>query len=392
MRILYLNHNVIWRSTFFRCIHFARHLVERGHDITIYTIHPHRRSGIEESHIHGVRVVQFPDWLWGIGRSGWDLYDLQQRLQRIKGETYDLVHAFDSRPVVIHPARALQKRGVPMVLDWADWWGRGGIIEERNNPLLRWSFGAIETWYEEHFRTLADATTVISEALKQRAIRLGVNPDTILKLNSGADVEHLHVVDKQEARKALGFSPDWKMFGFMGFVHFDLDLVLQAFTRIYRAHPEARLLLAGKPSPLVAQWIRQEGLGAAILDLGVVPYDRLPQTLGCADVFLLPFARKQANIGRWPNKVGDYMAMGRPIITSPVGEMETLFKAEPIGRLADDRADAFADAAWAVAADAQACSTMGAAARTAAELRYSWKFLADQLHDFYQGVVERRRK
>jgi glycosyltransferase involved in cell wall biosynthesis len=279
-----------------------------------------------------------------------------------------------------------------MVLDWADWWGRGGIIEERNNPLLRWSFGTIETWYEEHFRTLADATTVISEALKQRAIRLGVNPETILKLNSGADVEHLQVVDKREARKALGFSPDWKMFGFMGFVHFDLDLVLQAFTRIYRAHPEARLLLAGKPSSLVAQWIRQEGLGDSVIDLGVVPYDRLPQTLGCSDVFLLPFARKQANIGRWPNKVGDYMAMGRPIITSPVGEMETLFKAEPIGRLADDRAEVFADAAWSIAADAQACSTMGAAARRAAEQRYSWKFLADQLHDFYQGVVERRRK
>jgi glycosyltransferase involved in cell wall biosynthesis len=391
MRILYLNHNVIWRSTFFRCIHFARYLAGRGHEVTIFTIHPKQRFGIETSIIHGVRVVQFPDWLWGIGRSGWDLFDLRQRLKFLKHEQYDLVHAFDSRPVVIHPARVLQKRGIPLVLDWADWWGRGGIIEERSNKLIKWTFGAVETWYEEHFRTLADATTVISTALQNRAISLGVKPETILKLHSGADVEHLRVVDKLEARRALGLAPEWKIFGFMGFVHFDLELVLETFTRIYHAHPEARLLLAGKPSPLVQQWVQKEKLGQAILDFGIVPYEKLSQTMGCADVFLLPFARKQANIGRWPNKVGDYMAMGRPIVTSPVGEMEHLFKTEPIGRLAADNAEAFADAAWALAADEKTCAAMGRAAREAAEKRCSWEFLADRLHEFYQRVLERKQ-
>ena len=92
----------------------------------MYTIHPQRRLGVEESELQGVRVVQFPDLLWGIGRTGWDLWDTAQRLGKVRGETFDLVHAFDSRPVVIHPALALQRRGVPLVMDWADWWGRGG--------------------------------------------------------------------------------------------------------------------------------------------------------------------------------------------------------------------------------------------------------------------------
>jgi glycosyltransferase involved in cell wall biosynthesis len=388
MKILFLNHNVIWRSTFFRCFHLGRYLVRQGHEVTIYTIHPKNRSGLEEIRLQGVRVVQFPDWLWGIGRSGWDFFDVWQRLRQLKIEHYDLVHAFDSRPVVIHPARALQRRGVPLVLDWADWWGRGGIIEERKNPLIKWSFGAVETWYEEHFRTLADATTVISTALQNRAIGLGVKPQTILKLHSGADVEALKPMDKNTARRTLGFSPDWKIFGFMGFVHFDLELVLSSFARIHKAHPEARLLLAGKPSTLVSDWVRKDNLAEAILDRGVVPYAQLPEVFGCADVFLLPFARKQANIGRWPNKVGDYMAMGRPIVTSPVGEMETLFQSEPMGVLAADNPAAFADAAWSLAADSATCERMGRAARAAAEARYSWEFLADKLNDFYRRVLE----
>ncbi|NTV53512.1 MAG: glycosyltransferase family 4 protein, partial [Candidatus Firestonebacteria bacterium] len=200
-----------------------------------------------------------------------------------------------------------------------------------------------------------------------------------------------HPVEKQAARRAMGFSPDWKIFGFMGFVHFDLELVLKSFARIYRAHPEARLLLAGKPSPLVGQWARREKMETAILDQGIVPYAQLPGVFGCADVFLLPFARKQANIGRWPNKVGDYMAMGRPIVTSPVGEMEPLFRSEPMGRLAADNPEAFAEAAWSLAADAQACKRMGQAARAAAEARYSWEFFADKLHFFYQRVLERKQ-
>ncbi|MBN1595730.1 glycosyltransferase, partial [candidate division FCPU426 bacterium] len=190
MQVLFLNHNVMWRSTYYRCYHLGRYLVKRGHQVTLYTIHPRRRLGVEEAYLQGVRVVQFPDLFWGIGRSGWDPWDVWQRLRRLKKESYDLVHAFDSRPVVIHPALAAQRRGMPLVMDWADWWGRGGVIEERSNPLIKLFFGAVETWYEEHFRRRTLGTTVISEALRERALRLGVRPETILKLTGGADVDN----------------------------------------------------------------------------------------------------------------------------------------------------------------------------------------------------------
>jgi glycosyltransferase involved in cell wall biosynthesis len=149
-------------------------------------------------------------------------------------------------------------------------------------------------------------------------------------------------------------------------------------------------LLAGKPSPLVAQWAQKEKMSAAILNRGIVPYAQLPEVFGCADVLLLPFTRKQANIGRWPNKVGDYMALGRPIVTSPVGEMEQLFQTESLGRLAADDPKAFAEAAWSLAADPAACERLGRSARAAAEERYSWEFFADKLNAFYQRVLEKK--
>ncbi len=387
MKILFLNHNVIWRSTFYRCFHLGRYLVRRGHAVSLYTIHPSRRRGLEETNLQGVRVVQFPDLLWGIGRSGWDPWDVWHRLRLARRETYDLVHAFDSRPVVIHPALALQRRGLPLVMDWADWWGRGGVIEERRNPLLKFGFGAIETWYEEHFRTRANGTTVISGALRDRAAGLGIDPGTILRLPGGADIENFQVRDARAVRGALGLPEDARILGFMGFVHYDLELVLRAFGLIHRRDPSAKLILTGKPSPVVGRIARELKCADGILDFGVVPYEKISDYMGCADVFLLPFARKQANIGRWPNKVGDYMAMGRPIVSSPVGEMKELFGAEPIGKLAGDNPADFADAAWELLADPEARAAMGRAARQAAEQRYSWEFLAQRLEQFYRSLL-----
>ena len=46
---------------------------------------------------------------------------------------YDLVHSVDSRPVCILPALMLKKlRQTKLVIDWLDWWGRGGTITERS--------------------------------------------------------------------------------------------------------------------------------------------------------------------------------------------------------------------------------------------------------------------
>jgi len=391
MRLLFLNHNVIWRSTFYRCFHLGRYLVRRGHEVTLYTIHPQRRAGIELIEQQGVKIVQFPDLFWGIGRSGWDPWDVWQRLRRLRTETYDLVHAFDSRPVVIHPALAVHRQGVPLVMDWADWWGRGGVIEERSNKLIKLFFGAVETWYEEHFRTRADGTTVISSALRERAINLGVKPETIIQITGGADVENFTPKDKKRARQALGLPLDAKIIGFMGFVHYDLDLVLKVFCRLYQRDPKVKLLLVGKPSPMTKQVVRTVGTEKGVLEYGIVPYEKIPDYMGCADVFLLPFARKQANIGRWPNKVGDYMAMGRPIVSSPVGEMQSLFQTESIGRLAADEPEAFAEIVWELLTDPGECERLGQAARQAAVERYSWEFLATHLEKFYDKIMTNRK-
>jgi glycosyltransferase involved in cell wall biosynthesis len=379
-----LNHNVAWTGTFVRCAQFARRLVRRGYPCTIVTISPHARLHFRTATWEGVEILEAPDLLWGIGRTGWDPWDVVLRLLYLRPREFDLIHAFDSRPAVVHPALALKaRRGIPLVMDWADWWGRGGTASERRNPLLRYGFIHLETFYEEHFRRRADATTVISRALGERAIALGIPPDTITRIGSGADLESFRPIARQEARRGIGFAGDGPLLGFMGNVQYDLDLVLATFARVHQVLPQCQLLLTGRRSPLVARFRADEPAGTAVHEAGLVPFDTLNLHMAACDILLLPLRDTQANRARYPQKACDYLAAGRPVLTNPTGEIGELFRAHAVGVAVAADPAAMAETICTLLADTERLTQLGTNARRVAETELSYDLLTDRLLDVY---------
>ena len=387
MDILYLNHNVRGRSTYHRCFQFAKHLVARGHRVDLLTISPTERLRFRETVSDGVHVIETPDLLVGMTRTGWDPYDTWRRSRFLKRRRYDLIHAFDCRPAVILPALTQRRRdGATLLTDWADWWGRGGVIDERPNKLIKLTFEPIETYFEEHYRTQADGLTVISDALHRRAIQLGVRPDRITHISGGADIEHIQPGDRFAARRALGIPQTGPIVGFSGFVHYDLALLLGAFDHLARMRADVRLLLTGARSPLVRQYAERGGWTDRVIEAGVIDYSILPQYHAAVDVFALPYANKLANRGRWPNKIGDYLAAGRPIVSNPVGDIKELFAAYNIGYLTDETPEAFAAGLALALDDTTSASAKGQTARYVAERVLSWGGLSVRLEEHYRRI------
>jgi glycosyltransferase involved in cell wall biosynthesis len=388
MRVAMLNHNVVWRSTFFRCFYFARQLVRMGHEVTIVTISPHARGRPHFQQLDGVEVALMPDLLWGIGRTGWDLWDLVNRLVYIRGRRFDLIHAFDSRPVVIHPAVAQARRNrVPLVIDWCDWWGRGGVISQRKNPLLRYFFSPIETWYEEHFRTQADWSTTISQALARRAAALGVPEDSITVIPGGADLDFFRPILMSGARERLGLPAEAPIVAFAGFVHYDLGLVLDSYELVAGQLPGALLTLCGQPSPLTARWKEAHPeLAGQVLERGVVPIAELPYHLAAADVLLVPLADSIANRGRWPNKIGEYLAMGKPVVTNPTGDSGDMFRRTGAGVLAPDNPVGFGQAIVDLLKNPDRRRFLGARSLEVARSELDYTILTRSLAEIYEGL------
>lgn len=379
-------------KVYFRGYPWARELARRGHDVDLFCHADTARVQTSVEHVDGFRIVSSPDMLVGALRQGWDPYCAVRRAAFLwrENKDYDIIHCLDTRPAVIGPGLLLARaRGIPIVSDWIDWWGRGGLIAERRPRWYQMLFGGFETWFEEHFRARLDGLSTISHALQDRGIKLGCDRNRSIVINGAADLDTFGApASKDAARDKLGLPRDVPVLGFSGLdVLIDLPLAVQAFAIVRKTLPNARLLLVGPSAQDLAACDVDGETAKAVHAIGKVPYGQLPELLPAADAFLLPFPNKIVNVGRWPNKVGDYMAVGRPTISNPVGELVELFARHDIGRLADETPEAMAAAAVALLSDAQTCARLGENARRAAEMDLSWQTQVGRLEQWYRDIL-----
>lgn len=391
MKILFISHHTKFRSGL-RIINLARRLAARGYDITVLCIKETGRTGIHEYDEGSIHYVEFPDLLRGSLRSGWDLWDAINRWAYLrKNFDFDLVHAFETRPATIHPLQlALRQKKTPLVIDWIDWWGRGGLITTNRPKWYQVVFGGLETFYEEHFRTLADATTVICSELGRRAEGLGVPPDSIFHIPIGADIEGIPFVapNTYRAEFQLDNSSQIAIFSALTGV-MDIDLVFDAARLVHQTHPQFKLVMTGRGAEQCQQHALEKGLKDCFIHLGMLPLDQFAKALTCADVFLLPFADTPYNRGRWPCKMSDYLAAGRPIISNPVGDIRGLMQKHKVGILTDFNSNRFAEGIIKIIAHPDQAEQMQKTARHVAETDLNWDQIITHLEQAYRYAINR---
>ncbi len=393
-RILMISHHRLFKA-WLRPGIIARGLVENGHRVTMMVVADEARFRFKRSSIDGIDVIEAPDLTSGRLRSGWDPVSIWRRSRCVRrlDTDYDLIHLFETRPATIYPGLLAQRRmNAPLFIDWIDWWGRGGLIEINRPAWYRILFGRMETYYEENFRTLADGNTVMCHGLVERAVGLGVARETILHLRNGADHERFKPRPIGEVREELGLAPDTFTFGFASLdSFFDLDPVLRGMAQLVADGVPARLLLIGKSSARVRERIQAMGLAPHTDYSGFAPDEIYPQYLNACNALLMPFPETNYNIGRWPNKFGEYLASGRPVIFNAVGDLKDfdLPDGEAVGITCEFAADSFAAAMRQMYESPDRTEKLGANARAAALRELDWSRQIERLDVFYAELLEK---
>jgi glycosyltransferase involved in cell wall biosynthesis len=374
------------KGTYWRALHLARGLAGRGHTVTVMSTARHQRQQVTTTSDSqpGVTLVEMPDRLGGPFRAGWDPLNVLARLRWGRDRHFDLVHAFESRPAAIYPALAWQRRGAQLVMDWCDWFGRGGSVEERPNPALRTILRPAETYFEEHFRTRAAGTTVINSTLRQKAIDLGVKPESIFFLPNGSDLETFQPQARDEARRQLGWPLDWAVVGYVGAM-FQRDAVLmaRAFEALRQRVPQAGLLLAGYCNVAVEKLVAAP---EAVIRTGPLDFAAINRYLAACDVCWLPLADSGANRGRFPLKVNDYMAVGKPVVATAVGDVADLIVRGEFGLICRPEPNDLADKVSELLREPDRAAELGRNGRTLAEREFRWGQIADRLAEFYRRI------
>jgi glycosyltransferase involved in cell wall biosynthesis len=385
-----LVHNTIGRGTFNRAHSLGRHLVSRGHEVTLFA-GASARASTKRRNLNGVEVIEaFDPFPARVRESGLSPFDLASRIRYFRRhDRFDLIHAFDHRPAVSFPAFLLaHKKRTACVFDWADLWGFDGIAAERS-MFTRLSIGTIDHLLEDHVRTRADALTVINTKLRDRARERFSVPIHLLPVGANSDL--IKPLPKKEMRRRLGLPEDAPIALHAGLSPYDIAYLADSFVELVRQHPSALLVVAGRPFPALEKTVAAAGFSSQLVRLGTLDRDDLAVAMGCADVLLLPYTNRGVNLYRYPNKLGDYLAAGRPIVTNATGDLGRLVADERVGLVAEDTPQAFARAVKQLFDDHELAEELGRRGRELAESKLDWRFLAADLDRFYQEIVGARR-
>jgi glycosyltransferase involved in cell wall biosynthesis len=390
LKILMINHHRLFKSI--RALSIAEYLTKRGHYVTLLVTADKAKFRLSYKMINGVKVIETPDLLWGKLRSGWDIWNMVRKIFYLltSSEKFNLIHIFETRPSTIFPTLLyLRRNKIPLVIDWVDWWGgKGGIIDEFRPKWYKYTLGPLEEYFEVHFRPIANGTTVISSALAERAINLGVNPQKILILPPGSRADLFKPMNKEECRVNLSFPNKTPILGFSSLdTHYDIDLVFRALVIVKSKYPDVKLLITGNINQKVISIARQYQVDSALLITGFLPYQELPKYLNCCDIFLVPLPPKNYNIGRWPSKIGDYIGVGRPIVSNPTGDIKRIIETYKIGVLAEPNPEDFAEKIIYLLDNPNVAKELGNNARKLAETELSWNTLIMKLEEFYYKLI-----
>jgi UDP-galactopyranose mutase len=126
--------------------------------------------------------------------------------------------------------------------------------------------------------------------------------------------------------------------GFFGVIDERFDIAL--LRDVADARPNWQFIMIG---PVVKIDAATLPLRPNIHYLGGKPYSELPQYIAAWDVALMPFARNESTRFISPTKTPEYMAAGKPVVSTSIRDVVRPYGDRGLVRIADD-ADAFGEA------------------------------------------------
>lgn len=238
------------------------------------------------------------------------------------------------------------------------------------------------------FLSRCDGVTVIVDRLREFV------PDgkACLTLPPAADARHFYPRPVPAAfRATLQLAPDTTVLFYHGNVHAvnaaEMRELYAAVLGLNRTGTPVTLLRAG-----LDQVDFLGDLAAAVaphvLPLGQIHHHRhLPPLMALADIFVQPGAPDAFNDYRFPSKLPEFFALGRPVVLPRTNLGATLRHGTDAYVLDRADADGIADAVRALRADPVLADRLGRGAAAYAAEHFSWRRSAAALAKFYGALA-----
>ena len=264
-------------------------------------------------------------------------------------------------------------------------------------------YNGSEVWTAEHWGrlrlgellkrcerlNLAAATRifVVAEVERNNLIKAGVPAEKIIVNPNGVDVEEFRPgVGRETIRRELGVAEDATLAGFVGTFgpwHGVLTLA-EAIALLPENGVRFLFVGAGMFRDEVERIISEAGRSQQVIFAGQVEHKKVPALLDACDILLSPHVPMTdgSEFFGSPTKLFEYMAMGKAIVASRLGQIAEVLDDEETALLIEPGdARQLADAILRLSNSRELRKRLGAAARRAAIERHTWKQNAQRVID-----------
>jgi glycosyltransferase involved in cell wall biosynthesis len=279
-------------------------------------------------------------------------------------------------PFLVAGADLAESLGVPLVLEWNGseaWIRRNWSTGDEQAPgRAKGPLDRLLLAMERNVVTRASVISAVSNAAAEMAFEVGAEPSRTLVVPNAVDVAELdaELETASATRDGSGALLGWA--GSFGPWH-GAELAVRGLSKL---PADVRLRMIGDGNERRACVDAAEALGIAdrVEMTGALPRGEALRRLAECDVLLSPHTplRDQPFFGS-PTKIFEYMALGKPIVVSRLGQLGELFEDGVTARtVTPGDPDELAGAVMEILRSADRGHALGKAARRVAEREHSW--------------------
>jgi len=367
-----------------RIVYIAREFIKKGHSVTLayFPLDWNKKRPLES--IEGVITIPF------CRKCGPHiLISNILELYKLAGWC-DIVHfqkCFYHATIPAMIAGILRRK--PLHYDWDDWEIK--IYEVSTNPgILRNIIMAFLHILESDILKIVDTVSVASTRLKIECEKAGIEGNRIFDAHVGADIIRFHPdISGKEIKQKYNINKPLILY--LGQLHGGqyAEFFIKTASKII-SHYKKDLVFMIVGDGYLAEELKKIAhrlnFDGKLIFTGAVSHELVPEYIAAADVCVACFEENEVTLCKSPLKIAEYMASGKAIVASNVGEVSNMLG--PAGILTEPgNVDSLARGILRVVEDGNLKDNLGKLARKRAEEEYNWAVTAQNLLYAYEKVI-----
>jgi len=246
---------------------------------------------------------------------------------------------------------------------------------------------------EKYLFNGADHIISVSDELRKYILKIAPQARVTVVPN-GVSVERFQNDDKHcdSVDKLSSFTESGFIVGFVGSIRpwHGVDILIDAFAGLAKEAAESRLIIIGdegKMKPQLEKQCRNLGTNNRVMFTGAVAHDDVPALMHKADVLVAPYP-EMTNFYFSALKIFEYMAAGKPIVASRIGQIPEILTDESTALLVPpgDK-QALGDALLRLKCEPELRRKLGENARNEAINKHTWKKRMATVRGIFKEII-----